>query len=346
MQFSSIKNLIQFILMLSILTTAFQAEAHVLKNSSSELNIINGRAVWSVAVHKGDFDLKFRDVSEETIKKFLAQNLKIKVGQKFCVLENVKFSKSSPLQRVYFSLNYDCGNATGDLEVLYSLFYGDWNHRHLARIIWDGNVSSFTFSPGHTQLILSTPSEWNALWAFFRLGFEHILMGYDHILFLFTLLLGARKFSHLLWLVTAFTLAHSLSLALATLGYVQLGPQIVEPAIAASIVILALLDFLTPEQRETRGMIPITFAFGLIHGLGFSAVLRDSGISGKEAIVPLLSFNVGVEAGQILIVSAVYGFMVLLKKKLPHGYPVGRKIALALIGGMAMYWFVTRLGGI
>lgn len=337
------KHLSIFIVLLGILIFSPRVGAHVLKTSSSELKIDSKGAQWTLFVHEGDFDRKFKGVPDEVVKNYLAKNLRIKRGEKFCPATSVNIQRKPQAQGVYFTLNFECEDLSGDITVFYNLFYGDWNHRHLARILWNGNVKSYSFSSQNTQLLLSAPSVWEFFWAFFRLGLEHILIGYDHILFLFTLILGARRFSHLIWLVTTFTLAHSLSLALATLNYVQLSPQVVEPAIAASIVILALLDFWTPVKRETRGMIPITFMFGLIHGLGFSGILKESGIQGSEMLVPLLSFNLGVEAGQILIVSLVYGLVVFLKRQFSLGYPVGRKVVLGLIALIGLYWFVIRL---
>lgn len=341
MTFLRIKNLFSLGSFVFLLSLSLFAQAHVLKNSSSELTITGQKAQWIVSVHEGDYHSRFQDIPENIVKNYVARQLKLQRGGEFCSVASVDLKKQA--QRITFMLNFSCESFSGDLKIYYDLFYGDWNHRHLAQIHWNGQSASHVFSPSQTEWNFSGPSTWQAIATFLKLGFEHILEGYDHILFLFTLLLGARRFSHLLGLVTAFTLAHSLSLALATLDWVNLSPQIVEPGIAASIVILAFLDFRTPTSQETHGMLLLTFFFGLIHGLGFSTILKESGIHGKNMLLPLFSFNGGVELGQILIVGILYPLLWLAQKKLPKFYPLGRKVSLALIGGVGLYWFVTRL---
>lgn len=136
---------------------------------------------------------------------------------------------------------------------------------------------------------------------FARLGVEHILSGADHLLFLAALLLGSRSLRALLITVTAFTLAHSAALALAVLGWVAVSPAIVEPLIAASIVWVALENLLLASAPMVRRY-ALAFAFGLIHGLAFSEVLRELQLGGWALARGLISFNLGVEAGQALVV--------------------------------------------
>ncbi len=137
---------------------------------------------------------------------------------------------------------------------------------------------------------------------FFLLGVRHIVTGYDHLLFLFGLLLVCRTPRAALLLVTCFTVAHSLTLALATFGLVELPSRWVEAAIAASIVYVGV-ENLFRHEALLRGRGLLTFAFGLVHGLGFASVLREMGIAqtGWNAAVPLVAFNAGVETGQLAI---------------------------------------------
>ena len=136
---------------------------------------------------------------------------------------------------------------------------------------------------------------------FFGLGLRHILGGYDHLLFLVALLLGVRRLRSVVTTVTAFTLAHSVTLSLAVLGLVAAPPAIVEPLIAASIVFVGI-ENLVRDPGASRWK--LTFAFGLVHGFGFAGALRDLGIGtdGAGVALPLACFNVGVEAGQIAVV--------------------------------------------
>ena len=139
---------------------------------------------------------------------------------------------------------------------------------------------------------------------FFGLGLRHILGGYDHLLFLVALLLGVCRLRSVVTTVTAFTLAHSVTLSLAVLGLVAAPPAIVEPLIAASIVFVGI-ENLVRDPGASRWK--LTFAFGLVHGFGFAGALRDLGIGtdGAGVAVPLACFNAGVEAGQIAVVVAL-----------------------------------------
>lgn len=141
---------------------------------------------------------------------------------------------------------------------------------------------------------------------FFILGVEHIWTGYDHILFLLALLVVSRSFRSSVAIISCFTLAHSLTLALSTLDFVQLPNALVEPLIAASIIVVGV-ENLWRRGAEPRGRWVLTFAFGLIHGFGFASVLRDIGLGrgGEGVAMPLFSFNLGVEVGQIAIAAIV-----------------------------------------
>jgi hydrogenase/urease accessory protein HupE len=135
---------------------------------------------------------------------------------------------------------------------------------------------------------------------FLTLGIEHILTGYDHLAFLFALLVAGGTFGSAARIITSFTLAHSLTLALATFGLVHLPSWLAEPLIAASIVYVGLENLF---RRDHGRRWLLTFGFGLVHGFGFASVLRELGIGagGSGAAVPLFSFNAGVEIGQIAI---------------------------------------------
>ena len=148
----------------------------------------------------------------------------------------------------------------------------------------------------------------NTFWDFFKLGVEHILTGYDHLLFLFALLVVTRDFWSSFQIITCFTIAHSITLGVATFDLVQIPAAIVEPLIAATIVYVGVENLI---REEPKGRWLLTSAFGLVHGFGFASVLRDLGVaSGKSSIaVPLFSFNLGVEIGQITVAAIVLPFI-------------------------------------
>lgn len=135
---------------------------------------------------------------------------------------------------------------------------------------------------------------------FFVLGVEHILTGYDHLLFLFALLIVTHRFWSAFGIITFFTIAHSITLAIAGMNLVTIPSTIVEPLIAASIVYVGIENLIV---KEPKGRKYLTFAFGLIHGFGFAAVLQEMNITSIESgiLVPLFSFNLGVETGQLIV---------------------------------------------
>jgi hydrogenase/urease accessory protein HupE len=177
---------------------------------------------------------------------------------------------------------------------------------------------------------------------FLCLGVKHILTGYDHLLFLFGLLLVARGFLCSLGIITSFTIAHSITLAVATLRLVQIPNRIVEPLIAASIVFVGIENLLRGDIPKARRMVP--FGFGLVHGFGFASALREAGIgSGTGGILlPLFSFNLGVELGQIMVAALAVPIIWKLRE---NPMFIGRwapacSAAVVLLGS---FWFVQRV---
>lgn len=172
------------------------------------------------------------------------------------------------------------------------------------------------------------------------LGFLHILpKGLDHILFVVGLFLLAARWRPLLWQVSAFTLAHTVSLALATFGVVSAPPRLVEPLIALSIAYVAVENLFTRELKPWRPF--VVFAFGLLHGLGFAGVLSELGLPKGEVIPALISFNVGVEFGQLAVLAAAFLLFGLWRDR-----PWYRKVivvpASVAIAAMGLFWAVER----
>src|SRR5437762_2887446 len=173
---------------------------------------------------------------------------------------------------------------------------------------------------------------------FLSLGVKHILTGYDHLLFLFGLLLVARGFFSSLGIITSFTIAHSITLAVATLQLAQIPSRIVEPLIAASIVFVGIENLLRGDIPKARRIVP--FGFGLIHGFGFASALREAGIGG--ILLPLFSFNLGVELGQIMVAALAVPIIWKLRE---NPMFIGRwapacSAAVVLLGS---FWFVQRV---
>jgi hypothetical protein len=178
---------------------------------------------------------------------------------------------------------------------------------------------------------------------FVVLGFEHILpLGLDHVLFVLGLALLSPRATTLVAQVSAFTVAHTATLALSTQGVLSLPPRVVEPLIALSIVYVAVENVLTDRLRPWR--IALVFAFGLLHGLGFAGALQALGLPEGERATALLAFNVGVELGQLAVVLPAWGLLALAARR---GIDRGR-IARALsvpIAAAGLYWAVARVVG-
>lgn len=172
-------------------------------------------------------------------------------------------------------------------------------------------------------------------------GYEHIVpLGLDHILFVLGLFFLSARLRPLLWQVSAFTVAHTVTLALAALGYVQVPATIVEPLIAASIVFVAVENIAHQGLSKWRPL--VVFAFGLLHGLGFASVLGDYGLPAGNFVPALIGFNVGVELGQLSVILAAFaivGFWFGSKNWYRRVIAVPASVGIAMVGA---FWFLER----
>ena len=257
---------------------------------------------------------------------------------------------------------FECPRADGAVTLSYELFFAqDALHSGYTRIVGaDGAPTTHVFRTHDRRYALGvTRSVWQSMREYFALGVEHIFTGYDHLAFLAALLLGTGlgRRSHggqppranapgpavraVLQIVTAFTAAHSLTLIVSTLHPGLLGTAWVEPAIAASIFYVGV-ENLIPRTPRRRWL--VVFAFGLVHGLGFSSVLREIGLPRRGLVLSLLSFNVGVEVGQLAVVSLVLPFVLGVAVRRPVTFErwvlrLG-SAAIALAGAI---WFALRV---
>ena len=181
---------------------------------------------------------------------------------------------------------------------------------------------------------------------YIRLGIEHILIGADHLLLVLGLLFLAGSFGTLVKTVTAFTLGHSVTLALVSLEVMPNWPSFVELLIAATILMLALeLSRASPDERQRYLRThpwPVASVFGLIHGLGFANVLKDIGMPADDLMAALLSFNIGIEIGQLMFVSAVAILLLAAHQWSARGVRVIRALAVSVMGGVSVFWCLDR----
>lgn len=224
---------------------------------------------------------------------------------------------------------------------------GDSYSAALVKIFWlDGQNSVYTLTAAQDSVQLYGSADdrrgmGEIARAYTVLGIEHILGGFDHLLFVLALLFLVGFNRLLLYTITAFTAAHSLTLALSALGLVTLRPPPVEAAIALSIVLVAAEALHRQPTWARRWPALVAFLFGLVHGLGFAGALKEIGLPDNHLSVALLTFNLGVELGQLLVVALAYAaYRVLI------GWPrlaLARAPALYAIGAVAAYWSIGRV---
>ena len=220
----------------------------------------------------------------------------------------------------------------------------------LVKVHWlDGQsrVLTLTSAQSKVQLYGSAEDRRGAVEiarAYTVLGVEHILTGYDHLLFVMALLFLVGFNRRLLYTITAFTLAHSLTLALATLGLLTLRSPPVEATIALSIVLVAGEALRGRDTLASRWPAVVAFLFGLVHGLGFAGALKDIGLPQHNMAIALLTFNIGVELGQLMVVGLAY-FVYRLVAASPK-FGAARAPALYAIGAVAAYWSISRIVGV
>jgi len=261
------------------------------------------------------------EAKKAEIERYALSRLRLELDDAECPLKITSQLVDTFSDGAYNVLRFDmdCTATPKNLKIDYRAFFElDPQHRGLLRLEYGGKVQTAVFSPEKPaqQFELTAPSRTRQFLAFVSEGAWHIWTGFDHILFLLALLLpsvlrrgpdGWRVVAHfrpalvtVLKIVTAFTVAHSTTLTLATLGIVRLPARLVESTIALS-VIFAALNNIRPIFAERGWM--VAFGFGLVHGFGFANALFDLGLAGGTLALTLVGFNLGVEAGQLAIVA-------------------------------------------
>jgi len=221
----------------------------------------------------------------------------------------------------------------------------------------NGETSTTRLTPASPSFEVPAAQGWQQVAAaYLWLGVEHILFGIDHLIFVFALILLVRGWKRICLTVTAFTVAHSITLGAATLGYLSVPGPPVEAAIALSIVLVAVeIVNVGRGQESLSARIPwlIAFAFGLLHGLGFAGALSEVGLPSHAIPVALLFFNVGVELGQLLFIAAVMALFAILRPlwirvvrpDASWSHPLPLVGAAYCIGGVASFWLIERVYG-
>lgn len=304
-----------------------------------------------IALADDNHDSQLSEVEFHThqaeLKDFLGDNLRLTDGKGNRGALTIKPSETAILPLTIqgnasshstLLLTYTWSLPTPGLTINYDLFLpGVSTARCLATILQAGESQTFVFTPENRRFSLIHDSVWQQTWSFMLLGIEHILTGYDHIVFLLSLLIMGNGLSYLFKVVTAFTLSHSVALALAVLNIVTLPVRLVESAIALTIIYVAS-ENLWQKNLQWRWL--LTFCFGLIHGLGFAGILKGINIPQSNLALSLVSFNVGVEIGQVVIVASAF---FLLRNLHRYSWELTfRRLVSACIIAVGLFWFVQR----
>ena len=283
------------------------------------------------------------------LERWFVANLEVTSGGARCpgALERALSTERDGLR---LELRYQCprngaAEASVRLGFLNQLARG---HRHAAHVMAGKAARDEIYYGDHSRLAVSraaTPapsSKAGHLLGFLRMGFEHILTGYDHVVFLLALLLTARRLQSLLWVITAFTLGHSLSLALVVFGLISAPSSLVEPAIALSVAWVGAENLLRNREVAVDRRWRMTLPFGLLHGLGFAGALTEASVPHAELPAALLGFNLGVELGQLALVALC--LPLVLRFGRAHWF-MGRAVpAVSLAVVVAgLGWFVARV---
>jgi hypothetical protein len=300
--------------------------------------------------------------SQDTLQRYVQGHLHLAGAAGPCRMDFRPVEVNERVDGSYLWLPFtaDCGGAFKRLSIEYQVLGAeDPSHRGLLTLSANGAAQTAVLGgdPAARLFDLEHPSPWSAFIEYLHAGVWHIWSGIDHLLFLLSLLLpavlvrrqnrweavpmAAPAFANIVKVVTAFTLAHSITLSLAAFDVIRLPGRLTESVIAASIIVAALNNVF---PRVTEGRWRIAFAFGLLHGFGFASVLAEMGLPKDARLVSLIAFNLGVEAGQLAVVLAVMPVAYLLRSTAFYRRGV-MPWGSSAIAALALVWFVQRAVG-
>jgi len=339
------------------------ARAHQAGLSRGEYRLDGAMLTAEVIFARGDAALLMRDLdadgngvisgsevqgSRAALGRILTPKFVVRAGKDDCMgnLDDAFLVEEDGLSvRLVYLCPTPAASVHLRFDVLDALAYG---HRHIARAesgkvvdeeVFFGTHREWDISPVSSAEAVAKPVSSQSFAAFFAMGVEHILTGYDHLVFLLGLVLVGGRWRALLLVVTAFTLAHSITLGLAVLGVWAPSPGIVEPMIALSIAYVGVENqFVKDAEKRWR----ITFPFGLIHGFGFAGALGEIQLPRADVPKALLGFNLGVEAGQLATLALVLP-LILTARKREWFEKRGVRAVSWVIAALGLVWFVVRI---
>ncbi|HEB73299.1 MAG TPA: HupE/UreJ family protein [Nitrospirae bacterium] len=290
-------------------------------------------------------------IEEKRITQYITSRLHVSTSSHECQIISFDAPAPQPSGNFIIHLVFDCHEPINDLRLSSALFYDiDQKHIQFFRLAGYSNprepISETILTQSNhlfktSDVRSSVFSIFSKVYSYFQLGVQHILGGYDHILFLLCVILFAPSLIETIKIVTSFTVAHSVTLGLAYMGVISLSTNIVEPLIALTIVYVAFENYFSKSIPGKRWL--LVLFFGLIHGLGFVDVLKGVTVSKNELLLALFSFNAGIEAGQVIIV--VFFFAILTYLRRYSWTPVFLRWSSVTMGLTGMIWFLQRTIG-
>ncbi|MEH7012591.1 HupE/UreJ family protein [Neobacillus niacini] len=344
------------IMILLFFGTATTSLAHSINMNYSDLNIEGNEILYDLFIEQTDLFPQFGtdldnlvndDLASQKIESYLQKGLRIDADSKPLTMElvSMNMAQKGAVRGVEFQLTFIADEEIEQFNLHYDLVFDDAPAHTSVLMVHAGEYfqQDMIDSTNRDILInlsqdLPQPEIGSVLWKYFKLGIEHILTGYDHLLFLLSLVLIASRFKDALKIVTAFTIAHSITLFLVATDRIQVSSHWVEALIALTICYVAVENMFV-QKAKWRWL--LTAIFGLIHGMGFAGALAETGLPKSNLIGSLLTFNLGVETGQLLILCLVLPLLIWLRR-----FPWYRKMMIStscLIFVLAFYWLIQRL---
>ncbi|HET6299594.1 MAG TPA: HupE/UreJ family protein [Kribbella sp.] len=292
-----------------------------------------------------EYDVLTRAVdpnNKPALEEYLDKRVIVSLDGAACepALQSTTTSQRASKSYADIALNFSCPGSQGSFRIQYDVFaeaeaVAD-DHTNLVEYHFDDDSGRTVFDRGHHDFTVGDSSMATSSLQFGKMGVEHILLGLDHVLFVVALILGAATFQSLVKVISMFTVAHSVTLISTLLGGITVPAVIVEPLIALSIAFVAVENLL----GATRHRLPVVFGFGLLHGLGFAGSLRITDQVSADLLVSLVSFNVGIEAGQAMLLAAVFPLLVLIRRS-RFSVPAVQSVT-GVVAAFGLYWFVER----
>ncbi|WFU18665.1 HupE/UreJ family protein [Bradyrhizobium sp. CB3481] len=280
----------------------------------------------------------------ERVVAYAGQTLSLELGNARCRMGRVRISGAGANDaRATIEIDFTCDASHGRLEIAedWSALLGE-HYRTLGNVRTANGERQVSFEESSRKIAIEVDRVAATGWFdFIKVGVEHIITGYDHLLFLVALLATAQGIWSVVRIVTAFTLAHSVTLSIATLNILTIPGYIIEPLIAASIVWVALENLLVSEPDRRRWI--WSFVFGLVHGFGFASALGELGLKGSAIVRALVGFNVGVEIGQLIFVAVFLPALAMLKRG--RGASLTPRITSIAVAIAGTYWLGERIIG-